>query len=119
MGLISIDVVCDTCGHRETVAVDRDMRNEDRFCTQGCGGLATRAWGGFSLAVSTEKLSESIPDNVASGRFDHLRDTQQLKRELTKTKQAVARDAKRGRSTSKNYDDVKRLRQEIKQSEKT
>ena len=118
VGMISIDVMCDTCDHRETVVVDREVRNEDRFCSQGCGGIAARAWGGFQLAVSTEKLSESIPDNVAKGRFNHLKDHQEMKRELSKAKQQVARDSERGASTSKSYDEVKRLRTEVKKAEK-
>jgi hypothetical protein len=68
--------------------------------------------------VSTEKLSESIPDTVAKGRFNHLRDSQEMKRELSKAKQQVARDVDQGKSANKSYDEVKRLRREVKQAEK-
>ena len=70
MGLLSIEVHCDKCDETYGILVERDKRNEDVLCDRCEGGPASRVWSVPN--VSTEKTSQSIPADVAKGRFDSL-----------------------------------------------
>ncbi len=110
--MISIDVVCRGCGAQTIQVVDKESRNDPQECPL-CGDLADRAWSGFPLSVSTSKCSASIPDCAASGRFNGLRTIQEARKELAKTKAIVKRDP-----SSKNYEEVKRSRRDLKETQK-
>jgi hypothetical protein len=105
MGWLSIEVRCDKCSEVYGVLVDREKRNESQPCERCDGGTATRVWSVPNVSVS--KLSASIPDKTAAGRFDVLRRGQEINKELAKAKRAYAANP-----SSKNAEEVKRTRKE-------
>ncbi len=107
MSLLSIEVICDTCDERYGILIESETRNDTRPCDVCPKGTASRAWS--VPHVSTEKLSHTIPDAAARGRFDGARVTNGLKRDLAAAKKKTAGDP-----SAKNYEEVKRTRAEIK-----
>jgi hypothetical protein len=105
MPFISIDVHCQKCDEKYPMLVDKDKRNDPQLCDLCDGGMAIRVWSVPN--VSTAKTSASIPDNVAAGRFDALRDQHEMRKEVSKAKRAYVADP-----SSKNAAEVKRLRKE-------
>lgn len=110
MSYLSIDVLCDKCGELDAILVERDKRNDPQLCELCQGGHAYRV---MSVPhVSTSKTSESIPSDVASGRFDGLRQKQEMKKELSKAKREYVRHP-----TKENQEQIKRVRKETKKLE--
>jgi hypothetical protein len=105
MAYISIEVICDKCQERYGLLVEREKRNEPQHCDKCGGGMARRVWSVPN--VSTTKTSESIPSDVAKGRFDHLRTKQEMRKEVARAKAKYAKDP-----SSKNAEEVKRTRKE-------
>lgn len=110
MGLMSIDVLCDKCEERYDILVERDQRNDPQLCEICEGGHAHRI---MSVPnVSTEKTSESIPQAVAKGRFDGLREQHAMRKELAKAKKEYVQNP-----TKENHNQIKRVRKEKKKTE--
>lgn len=73
----SLDFKCH-CGHYFSEITKRSKRDEAHLCPE-CETVS--AYRCLSIPnVSTEKLSTAIPDVVAKGRFDHIREEQTLKK---------------------------------------
>ena len=79
----TFDFQCDDCGEVEIILVEWKARDAPPKCI--CGGKRTRLW---TSTFSTEKISKSLPAEVAKGRFDGLRRKQELKKEKAKTRQS-------------------------------
>ena len=79
MGWISETMRCAVCKHTYSDLLDRDKRDDVYSCPECGQEEARRTWSVPN--VSTEKLSKSIPDSVAKGRFDGLRAKQELRKE--------------------------------------
>ena len=98
----SLDLKCQ-CGHTFEDLVKRSERDEAHLCPE-CGKES--AYRCMSVPnVSTDKLSTAIPDVVARGRFNHIREEQALKK--MKSDARVSRD----RATEKKLDaEIKKVR---------
>lgn len=71
---------CPECDEPNDIVVEYELRDELQECpTCGCPD-SERTWATMKVSVSTEKLSQSIPDVVAKGRFDKHRVQQELKK---------------------------------------
>lgn len=86
MSLKRYNYKCSDCG-----VFDSLVEYEDRETPQECPGCGAaecaRTWEGVTINVSTEKLSQSIPDVVAKGRFNKLREQQALKKEIASARE--------------------------------
>lgn len=105
----SIEVQCEKCEEIYGVLVDKKDKDKPIECEECGGGMARRIWSVPN--VSTEKTSASIPDGVAKGRFDGLKDQMMAKKELSKAKQAAGRDP-----SASNREELKRARAEVKKT---
>lgn len=105
MGLLSIELKCNECEEIYGALVDREERNTPQVCEKCHIGLASRVWSVPN--VSTTKLSDSIPDVVAKGRFDHQRRQQEARKELAKAKKALSKNP-----SDKTREEVRRAREE-------
>lgn len=77
----TFDYECEDCKDVQILLVVWENRDSPPNCE--CGGTRTRLW---SSNFSTEKLSQSIPEEAAKGRFDHLRRKQMLAKEKAATR---------------------------------
>lgn len=105
MAYLSIEVKCEKCDAEYGLLVDRDQRNEPQLCDFCDGGMALRVWS--VPHVSTTKTSNTIPEAVASGRFDGVRAQRSMELEVRRLKKEAAKDP-----TSSNRDELNRARQE-------
>lgn len=104
-GYISETMLCGACEHTYFDTLERDKRDETYACPE-CGEVeAKRTWS--VPHVSTEKLSETIPDTVAKGRFAHHALKMQLKKAKSKARSSGDRESE------------KKINKEIKQYDKS
>ncbi len=100
---ISESLHCSACDGYYDDTIERSKRDEKQECVL-CGAVdAVRTY--TVPHISTAKMSESIPDIVAQGRFA----SHKLKNELRKAK-ANARDRQDWVSEGKINDELKKVR---------
>ncbi|MDB4725804.1 hypothetical protein OAF54_00115 [bacterium] len=79
MRLISRDYVCEYCGFHEILMVSTDVDHwANKDCPQ-CSRLGTFEFRPH-INVSTEKLSETLPDCVGSKRFTEQKEQRKLQK---------------------------------------
>jgi len=78
MSLCSEVMLCADCEYSWNDLIERSTRDDMHQCPECQLWAAKRT---FSVPnVSTTKLSQSIPEAAARGRFDHFREEQTLKK---------------------------------------
>lgn len=95
MSLKLYNYMCEDCGEPREVSVEFEQRDEPQECPV-CGKQdCPRTWAGVTMNVSTSKLSQTMPEAAAKGRFDDLRRKQTLRKEKSKARQSGDRQAEK------------------------
>ena len=91
--LISETMRCDACNHTYFDLLERSNRDDTYACPECRTLAAKRTWS--TPHVSTEKLSQTLPDVVGTGRFDSLKQQQALKKERAHSREVGDRTSER------------------------
>ncbi len=95
MGYFSEKMRCsdESCAVTYDDLIDKTQRDEAHEC-RSCGQIT--AYRTMTVPnISTSKLSATIPDVVASGRFDRIRDQSMLKKEKARARERGDRETEK------------------------
>lgn len=82
MGWLSVDLVCDGCGHRWDSLIDReDARDRSDYECPSCAAAA-----GYRTVSAPALMQRSFPDGTKRPGFDKLRRENTLQTELSETR---------------------------------
>jgi putative FmdB family regulatory protein len=84
---------CSDCGIFDSI-VSYSSRETPQECP-ACGLDSPRTWEGVTINVSTEKLSQTMPEAVAKGRFNKLREQQAMNKEIAYARESGDRESEK------------------------